>query len=45
MAFTGSCTGLSVLKTTPRKIQPQQGRNEKCNCGSGKKFKNCCTVP
>lgn len=20
----------------------KQGRNEKCNCGSGKKFKNCC---
>jgi uncharacterized protein YecA (UPF0149 family) len=19
-----------------------QGRNEKCSCGSGKKFKNCC---
>ena len=20
----------------------QQSRNEKCNCGSGKKYKNCC---
>jgi uncharacterized protein YchJ len=20
----------------------EQGRNEKCNCGSGKKYKHCC---
>ena len=22
--------------------KPAQGRNEKCNCGSGLKFKKCC---
>lgn len=22
--------------------QPKPGRNEKCHCGSGKKFKQCC---
>ncbi len=22
--------------------QPKQGRNDPCNCGSGKKFKKCC---
>ena len=28
-------------------IQParKQGRNELCNCGSGKKFKKCCGLP
>lgn len=24
---------------------PQQGRNEVCSCGSGKKFKKCCGLP
>jgi len=24
------------------KLYPNVGRNEKCPCGSGKKFKNCC---
>lgn len=23
---------------------PQPGRNDKCPCGSGKKFKKCCQV-
>jgi len=23
---------------------PKQGRNEPCNCGSGKKFKKCCAI-
>jgi len=36
-AYYGSCEGL-----VPRKAEKQQGRNEKCNCGSGVKFKNCC---
>lgn len=27
---------------TVRRDQPKQGRNDICNCGSGKKFKNCC---
>ena len=26
----------------PFKAGPRQGRNEKCACGSGKKFKHCC---
>jgi uncharacterized protein YchJ len=28
----------NMYKATPK----QQGRNEPCNCGSGKKFKKCC---
>ena len=24
------------------KLYPNVGRNEKCPCGSGKKFKHCC---
>ena len=30
------------IKLTPRRVEKQPGRNEKCPCGSGKKFKNCC---
>lgn len=26
----------------PKRIAPRQPRNEKCACGSGKKFKHCC---
>ena len=26
------------------KIQPKQGRNQPCKCGSGKKYKNCCAL-
>ena len=25
-------------------IIPKQNRNDVCNCGSGKKFKNCCLI-
>ena len=28
--------------TTVKRDLPKQGRNDVCNCGSGKKFKNCC---
>ena len=28
--------------TAPVHAPPRQGRNEKCACGSGKKFKHCC---
>ncbi|MCD6026981.1 MAG: YecA family protein [Solimicrobium sp.] len=28
--------------TTFRRDGPKQGRNEICNCGSGKKYKDCC---
>lgn len=31
----------SEVKTFKHK-GPQQGRNDICNCGSGKKYKNCC---
>ena len=34
---TGKCTGKK-----PVTAKKYQGRNEKCNCGSGVKFKNCC---
>ena len=29
----------NIYKLSPK---PAQGRNEKCNCGSGLKFKKCC---
>ena len=31
-----------LLSSLPARIARRQGRNEKCLCGSGKKFKNCC---
>lgn len=36
-ANSGSCEGFK-----PRKVIKEQGRNELCNCGSGKKYKHCC---
>ena len=36
-AYTGNCKG-----NTPHFHVKQQGRNELCKCGSGKKFKKCC---
>ena len=30
------------LKTQPIVRTPKPGRNDPCNCGSGKKFKKCC---
>ena len=30
-----------VKKQTPKRVK-KIGRNEKCPCGSGKKYKNCC---
>ncbi len=31
-----------VVNHTPAVAQKQPGRNEKCPCGSGKKYKDCC---
>jgi uncharacterized protein len=28
--------------TTYRRVAPKVGRNDRCPCGSGKKFKQCC---
>ena len=30
------------IKLTPRRVEKQPGRNEKCPCESGKKYKHCC---
>jgi uncharacterized protein len=30
-----------LSKRTPVRVEPKQGRNEMCHCGSGKKFKHC----
>ena len=30
-----------VKKASPKRVQ-KIGRNDKCPCGSGKKYKNCC---
>jgi uncharacterized protein len=34
---------LSQVGDTFRRIAPKTGRNELCPCGSGKKFKKCCS--
>jgi len=40
MAYYGNCAGVSRNKPI---IKPKtQERNEKCACGSGKKYKSCC---
>lgn len=42
-ADTGSCTGYVPLKySQTHNGLIKQGRNEKCQCGSGKKHKLCC---
>jgi hypothetical protein len=33
--------GITIFRTEKKEARPQ-GRNEDCNCGSGKKFKKCC---
>lgn len=33
--------GHTRYENKKREVIPQE-RNDKCNCGSGKKFKNCC---
>lgn len=33
---------LLEVKATAKPGRPKVGRNEKCPCGSGHKFKNCC---
>jgi uncharacterized protein YecA (UPF0149 family) len=35
---------VSVYRRDRPDLMPpkEQGRNEKCSCGSGKKYKNCC---
>ena len=35
--------GKETLKSTPKKNDKKKiGRNDLCQCGSGKKYKNCC---
>lgn len=29
----------------PVRTEPKIGRNDKCTCGSGKKYKHCCLKP
>lgn len=43
----GFCLGLLRVKQKPFLSDPKlhTGRNEKCPCGSGAKFKNCCLLP
>lgn len=36
------CTTCIGLSHPPREVVASLGRNEKCYCGSGKKFKTCC---
>lgn len=39
--FSKSVDSRIVRKSIPRE-GPKIGRNEKCSCGSGQKYKNCC---
>ena len=39
---SSECIDFSIQKPTPIKLEPQQGRNSRCSCGSGKKYKRCC---
>jgi len=32
----------SVVKQVPKRVGNKIGRNEKCPCNSGKKYKKCC---
>ncbi len=44
-ANTGSCEGLKPLQySQTHNGLIKQGRNEKCQCGSGKKHKYCCII-
>lgn len=38
------CEDCANFKGPPIKVEKVQGRNELCNCGSGKKFKKCCLL-
>ena len=43
--FTFRCPStehIDFVKGTPAHAAPKQGRNDKCACGSQKKFKHCC---
>ena len=38
-----SAENIKKHKLSKQRVSPKiQGRNERCNCGSGKKFKKCC---
>ncbi|MEG0371183.1 MAG: preprotein translocase subunit SecA [Clostridium sp.] len=39
---TTASHGDEPIKKEPRKVADKSGRNDSCNCGSGKKYKNCC---
>ncbi|WP_435415340.1 SEC-C metal-binding domain-containing protein [Polaribacter aestuariivivens] len=36
--------GSLLVADVSTKLKKSQGRNEKCNCGSGLKFKKCCIL-
>ncbi|MDF2653132.1 MAG: hypothetical protein K0Q73_8937, partial [Paenibacillus sp.] len=36
-------TGKSPVSTTPLMKMDKIGRNDPCSCGSGKKYKKCCS--
>lgn len=39
------CVEVDAEQLTPRaKQQKRVGRNDRCPCGSGKKFKHCCML-
>lgn len=43
IVYTKAARKAFGVKLTPiKRDSPKIGRNEKCPCGSGKKYKNCC---
>ena len=34
--------GKEALKSSPKKSDKKIGRNDKCPCGAGRKYKQCC---
>ncbi|MDR2161774.1 MAG: preprotein translocase subunit SecA [Desulfovibrio sp.] len=43
VSYSSSAAAAAESKPTPqRRKTPKVGRNEKCPCGSGEKYKNCC---
>jgi uncharacterized protein YecA (UPF0149 family) len=43
MSYSSAASSSAEARVSPqRRKTPKVGRNEKCPCGSGEKYKNCC---
>jgi uncharacterized protein YecA (UPF0149 family) len=41
---TTNCTNKVEQRVSPVLSRNKIGRNDKCSCGSGKKYKKCCLI-